>query len=58
MCNVARVIQFGWTPGSTSTVSVDMVDGIHQATPDAGENPGLIGGDNDYVYAPAGRVVG
>lgn len=52
--NVAPVIQFGWTPRSTSNVTVDTVDVIHQSYSNAQENPGLIGSDNNYAYAPGG----
>lgn len=53
--NIARVIQFGWTPWSTSNVTVHTVDGIHQIHSDAEEDSGLVGSDNnDYVYTPGG----
>jgi hypothetical protein len=52
--NVAPVIQFGWAPRCTSNVTVDTVDIIHQSYSNAQENPGLIGSDNNYAYAPGG----
>ncbi|KAF5016882.1 hypothetical protein F66182_11297, partial [Fusarium sp. NRRL 66182] len=52
--NVAPVIQFGWTSRNTKNVTVDTVDVIHQSYSNAEENPGLIGSNNNYVYAPGG----
>ena len=52
--SVAPVVQFGWTPRATSNVTINNITVIHQAYQDADNNPGLIGSDNNYEYAPDG----
>lgn len=52
--NVAPVIQFGWTPRTTSNVTIDSIDVIHQSYTNAQENPGLIGSDNNYALTTGG----
>jgi Glycosyl hydrolase family 49 N-terminal Ig-like domain/Glycosyl hydrolase family 49/Beta solenoid repeat from Dextranase/Isopullulanase beta-solenoid repeat len=52
--DVAPVIQFGWAPLERTNVTIDGVDVIHQSYDSALNNPGLIGSDNNYEFAPSG----